>query len=88
MAGISPEDLEAIESGSLPKNGRLMALVSATRLILEKRCWLSADGLQSLVVHGIDRAQVYEVITLIGLKKISNYINHIAETEVDPHLQG
>jgi len=83
LAGINSEDLAAIKSGGLPQDERSKALVSATRLILEKRGWLNADELQSLFAEGIDRAQVYEIIVLIGLKTISNYINHIAHTEVD-----
>ena len=83
LAGISPEDLGAIKSGNLPQDERLRALVSATHLLLEKRGWLHTDQLQSLAAVGIDRAQVYEIIALIGLKTISNYINHVAHTEVD-----
>ncbi|PEN14408.1 hypothetical protein CRI94_05095 [Longibacter salinarum] len=32
---------------------------------------------------GIDRDVLYEIVGLIGLKTISNYINHIAGTEID-----
>ncbi|MFQ5797824.1 MAG: carboxymuconolactone decarboxylase family protein [Bacteroidota bacterium] len=87
-AGISSEALQAIKSGGLPQDERLKALVSATRLLLEKRGWLNADELQSLFAEGIDRAQVYEIIALIGLKTISNYINHVAHTKVDPELKA
>ncbi len=88
LAGISPDDLQAIKSDDLPQDERLKSVVMATRLILEKRGWLNKLEIQWLAVRGIDRAQVYEIIALIGLKTISNYINHIAQTEVDPELNA
>jgi len=36
--------------------------------------------LQSL---GVSRPELYELIAIIALKTISNYINHIQRTEVD-----
>ncbi len=88
LAGITSDDLDAIKSDGLPQDQRLKALVSATRLLLEKRGWLDANELQSLAALGVERAQVYEIIALIGLKTISNYVNHIAHTEVDRQFKG
>jgi len=34
-------------------------------------------------VRGVSRFQLYEVVALVGLKTISNYINHIAHTTID-----
>jgi uncharacterized short protein YbdD (DUF466 family) len=31
----------------------------------------------------VGKAELYEINTLIGLKIFSNYVNHIAQTEVD-----
>ena len=87
LAGTPQEEIEAIQSGSLPQDERLKALVSATRLIHEKKGWLSEEDLQSLDSLGIDRVQIYEIIALIGLKTLSNYINHIAHTELDPQMK-
>ncbi len=86
-AGISVEDIEAITSGKLPSAQRLANVVKATRLVLAKKGWLSAEDLEALEADGIDRRQLYEIIALIGLKTISNYINHIAHTEIDPQFR-
>lgn len=88
MAGIAPQDLDAIQKGSLPQDGRLKNLVSATRLLLEKRGFLAEGDLSMLEAAGVGRGELYEIIALIGLKTISNYVNHIAHTEIDQAFQG
>ena len=62
--------------------------VAATWEILDVRGWLKAADLDRFQALGIDRAQIYEIVALIGLKTISNYVNHIAHTEIDKELRG
>ncbi len=88
MAGIAPEDLDAIQKGGLPQDGHLKSLVSATRLLLETRGFLGKDDLATLETAGVGRGQLYEIVALIGLKTISNYVNHIAHTEIDEAFRG
>ncbi len=88
MAGIAPEDLNAIQKGDLPGDVRLRNLVSAARLILVRRGFLAEDDLAALEADGVGRAQLYEIVALIGLKTISNYVNHIAHTEIDKAFRG
>lgn len=86
--GVSPADVDAIRSGGEPRDARLKALVSAARLAFEKRGWLDAGELKALEAGGVDRAQLYEVVAIIGVKTVSNYINHINHTALDPELGG
>jgi alkylhydroperoxidase family enzyme len=62
--------------------------VSATHLLLEKRGWLGEGDLKALEAAAIGRVQVYEIVAFIGLKTISNYVNHIAHTEIDEAFRG
>jgi AhpD family alkylhydroperoxidase len=82
-AGVAQAEIELVEKGSLPEDRRLRSLVSATWQVLDTRGWLGASDLANLEAEGIGRAQVYEVVALVGLKTISNYVNHIAHTVVD-----
>lgn len=88
MAGVAAHDIEAIEKGDRAEEPRARALASAAWHIIDTRGWLSAADLSSLQSQGIDRAQVYEIVALIGLKTISNYVNHIAHTPIDGAFQG
>jgi AhpD family alkylhydroperoxidase len=82
-AGLSQEAIQAIHRGGLPEDDRLRSLVQVTRRLLDKRGWLDEEDLSSLQWEGIGKAELYEINTLIGLKIFSNYVNHIAQTEVD-----
>ncbi|QXD14281.1 carboxymuconolactone decarboxylase family protein [Rhodocaloribacter litoris] len=87
MVGLPEDEIDAILGGDLPRDERLRSLVHATRLTLDKRGWLSDEDLEALASRGISRGQVYEIVALIGIKTISNYVNHIAHTEVDPQFK-
>ncbi len=87
MVGMPEEEIEAITTGGLPVDTRLRSLITATRRILGKRGWLNEDDLAEFEAQDIDRGQIYEIIALIGIKTISNFVNHIAHTEIDPQFQ-
>ena len=86
-AGLDRETVDAINNGGLPSDERLRVLVQATRLMLDKRGWLDDEDLESLNSKGVDRADLYEINALIGIKTFTNYVNHVAETEVDEEFQ-
>jgi AhpD family alkylhydroperoxidase len=91
MSGVPDPELEAIARMEEPEDERLRALTTTVWKILEKRGFLSETDLADLGASRIDRSQLYEIIALIGLKTITNYINHINRTELDdvlkPHRQ-
>lgn len=81
--GINPANIEAIRAGKAPQDPSLNAVVAAARLLLEKKGWLDDGEISSLESRGITRAKLYEIVAIVGLKTISNYINHIAHTPID-----
>jgi len=87
QAGLSEDAIDTILEGGLPAHDRHRQLVRATRRIAGKRGWLGEADLSEFEDVGLGRDVLYEVITLIGIKTMSNYINHIAHTEVDPPFQ-
>jgi len=86
-AGLSRDTVETINSGGVPSDDRLRVLVQATRLMLDKRGWLDDEDLESLRSKGVERAELLEINALIGIKTFSNYVNHVAQTEVDDEFQ-
>jgi len=85
-AGLDEGTIRTIVEGGLPSDDRQRALVRATKRVLGKRGWLGDADLSELNTEGVSRGELYEIITLIGIKTMSNYINHIAQTEVDPQF--
>jgi uncharacterized peroxidase-related enzyme len=87
QAGLDAETVETLNEGGLPSNDRLKSLVRATRRILGKRGWLSDADEAEFDDLGLGRPELYEIVGLVGIKTISNYVNHIAGTEVDEPFQ-
>lgn len=88
QAGLTEAQVDAILEQEELEDDRLAALVDATDRVLEKEGWLEEDDLAELERRAVDRAQLYEIVALVGLKTISNYVNHIAGTEIDPQFGG
>jgi AhpD family alkylhydroperoxidase len=86
--GLPEDAVEAISNGGLPSDDRLRVLVQATRLMLDKRGWLDDEDLESLRGKGVGRTELIEINALIGIKTFSNYVNHVAGTEIDEEFQG
>ncbi len=87
QAGLPEDEIDTLLEGGLPANDRHRQLVRATRRIAGKRGWLADADLNEFEDAGLGRDVLYEVVALIGIKTISNYVNHIAHTEVDPPFQ-
>ncbi|WP_456428989.1 carboxymuconolactone decarboxylase family protein [Rhodocaloribacter sp.] len=87
MVGLPDDEIDALIAGGLPEDARLRALAVATRRLMGKRGWLGDDDLAEFEALGLDRGQIYEIVALIGIKTISNYVNHIAHTEIDPQFR-
>ena len=83
QVGISPEDIEHIRAGALPADQQLATIVDTTRLVMDRKGWLDETAVHGLEQRGVTRAKLFEVVAFIGLKTISNYVNHIAHTRVD-----
>ena len=88
MQGVDDAVLKAIASGDKLPDDKLDVLFNFTRTMVEKRGHPSADDLQTFFDAGYSEAQVQDVIVGIGMKTMSNYNNHIAETPVDEQFKG
>lgn len=83
QAGIPDHEVDTIDHHGSPNNGRLRALVETTWKVQDERGHLDERDLDRLEELGISRAELFEIVAIVGLKTISNYVNHIAETEID-----
>lgn len=86
QCGIDGSDLDAIREGQVPEDPELASAVRATRRVLDREGWLEDSDLSELAAEGIDRQKLYEIVAFVALKTLSNYVNHIADTEIDPQF--
>lgn len=59
------------------------ALLTLARQIVEQRGFLQDDQIEAARDAGISDPEILEVVALVALNILTNYTNHIAETEID-----
>lgn len=85
-AAIDEATLVAVRAGRPVADARLEALRLFTVKMIRERGFLADADLDAFVAAGFTRANALEIILAVGLKTLSNYVNHIAETPLDPPL--
>ncbi len=82
-AEVSTPDIDNVTALEAPSDMRLKALTKVTWQVIEKRGRLDDSDMSEFEQLGIERNQIYEIIALIAVKTISNYIHHIALTQAE-----
>jgi alkylhydroperoxidase family enzyme len=85
---IAQADIDALKAGQLPADSDLIAPVKAAWLLQQKQGKLTADEIAELEADGIDRAMLYEILALKGLKVITSHVDHLAHLPIDPQFGG
>lgn len=88
QAGLPVDDLDALRDGRPLSDTRLEALRAFTYAVADTRGRPSPDVLEAFRAAGYGNRQVLEVILAVGMKTISNYVNHVALTPLDKQLQA
>lgn len=91
MQGLDQDAMVHARSGGLA-DGKLEALTSLAREIVGTRGRPSAESIAAFRSAGWTDGHLTELIAHVAFNTLTNYTNHIAETEVDfpaaPALQG
>ncbi len=76
--------LEALREGRPLAEAKHEVLRSFAARMTRERGWVEQADVQAMYDAGYTEATVLEVIVAIAYKVMSNYINHLAETPLDP----
>jgi uncharacterized peroxidase-related enzyme len=87
LAGMPESDLEALRSGASLSDPRLEALRVFARTVTEERGKVKKEVMEAFLSAGFTKAQVLEVMLGIAYKTMSNYVNHVVETNLDEQLK-
>ncbi|TVR98665.1 MAG: carboxymuconolactone decarboxylase family protein [Rhodospirillales bacterium] len=87
MQKVPSDVIEALRRGKPLADSKLEALRRLASEIVENRGWPSQDVVQGFLDAGYTQKNLLEVIVGVGLKTLSNYTNHIAETPLDDAFQ-
>ena len=83
MANIDIDVVRAVQEGRPLADNKLNALIIFARDVAGSRGYPSEQNTQAFLAAGYTKANILEVVLANALKVISNYTNHIANTEVD-----
>jgi uncharacterized peroxidase-related enzyme len=80
-AAKAPEDaIAAVRDGTPIGDAKLQALRHFAQAVVRQRGHVGDAAVDAFLAAGYDRAQVLEILTLVALKTLSNYANHITHT--------
>jgi len=83
MGGVDAAVITALRTNTPIADTKLEALRQFAIIINEKRGWPADAEVNAFLAAGYSRQTILEVIQGTALKVMSNYTNHIAETEID-----
>ncbi|CAE6731543.1 MULTISPECIES: carboxymuconolactone decarboxylase family protein [Nitrospira] len=80
----TPEDILAGLREQRPLSDRkLNALRTLVLSVMRHRGWVPEDDLEHFAAAGYGQRHLLDVLTIVALKTLSNYLNHIAHTQLD-----
>ena len=83
MAGVSEDVVKALRNNTPIQDKKLEALRQFSIAINESRGWPTDLQISAFHSAGYSRQSVLEVVLGTALKVLSNYTNHVAQTELD-----
>lgn len=81
--GVDGGVIEALRDGKELPDTRLEALRRFTTALVETRGWTGDDEVQAFLDAGFEPAHVLDAIMILGMKTLTNYTNHLANTPLD-----
>lgn len=83
MAQVPAHEIQAVRENQKPDNPKHAALVRFARQTVEHRGWTPQPEVEAFLAAGYTPQHMLDVLTIAGLKTLSNYTNHLAHTPVD-----
>lgn len=84
---VNPELTEALRNQQAMPTAKLQALHDFTLAVVRQRGDVTEEQMEAFFKAGYGHKQVLEVILGLSQKVISNYVNHVAKTPVDPMFE-
>ncbi|HUF03679.1 MAG TPA: carboxymuconolactone decarboxylase family protein [Aridibacter sp.] len=85
---VSKDVVDAVREGKAFEDPKLEALRRYTAEITRNRGFASEDATKQFFEAGYDAKNALEVVLGITQKTLSNYVNHVAETPLDPQFEA
>jgi AhpD family alkylhydroperoxidase len=83
---MDEQAVQALRNGEPIADVRLQALRAFTEAVVRQRGQVGQAAVDAFLAAGFTKANVLEVIVIAATKTISNYANHIAQTEKESFM--
>lgn len=87
MQGVDTGIIESLRAGSSLGDTKLEALRQLTLAIVRQRGVLETDQVSAFLDAGYERRHILDILVGVAQKTLSNYVNHLADTPVDPAFE-
>ena len=81
-AGLTQQDIDAARLAQAPDD-RVSAILRFARQIVDERGAIPVATLQEAKSAGVSDAEIIEAIANVVLNIFTNYVNHVANTDID-----
>lgn len=88
MAGMPARVLGELRNQQVLSDHKLDALRAFVLSVMANRGWVPDKDIKSFIDAGYKRRHILDVLTIIALKTLSNYTNHIANTPLDEQFSS
>lgn len=86
--GLDPAEVEAIRAGRSPRDGKLGALSSLARTLIEKRGKIDDQDRARFLGSGFGRDHLLEVIAVVAASTITNYTGNVTNPPLEEAFQA
>lgn len=86
MSNSNQQTLDALYNNADINDASDSALTSYVRKVVKQRGLMSDEDIQSFIDAGFSKQQMLEVVLIVSIKTLSNYINHITQPEPNEEL--
>ena len=86
-AGLDPADVTAMRAGRSPSDGKLGALSTLARTLIEKRGRLDDQDIARFLAAGFGKDLLLEVINIVAASTITNYTGNVTNPPLEAMLQ-
>ncbi len=88
MSQVPEETVEKLRNGDLPSDAKQAALVRFALAIQEHRGWIPETEQEAFLAAGYTSRHALDVLSILALKTLSNYTNHLAKTPLDAAFEA
>lgn len=86
--GVKEQTYSAVLTQAVVKCPIDTALINFTRALVKKRGHLNEAEVHQFLEAGFTRQQIMEVIMIVTIKTLSNYINHLTRPAINPEIKA